>query len=140
LPDNLPKLPLIMMNGDVLTNMNFLKLLDFHNNESADASMCVREYEYQIPYGVIQGANGKITSMEEKPTQLFHINAGIYVINPDIIEKVKKNEKIDMPTLLENKIEGQGNVLMFPIHEYWLDIGRLEDYQRAQADIHTLGL
>jgi dTDP-glucose pyrophosphorylase len=140
LPDDLPKLPLIMMNGDVLTNMNFLKLLDFHNNESADASMCVREYEYQIPYGVIQGANGKITSMEEKPTQLFHINAGIYVINPEIIEQVKKNEKIDMPTMLEKKIEAQGNVLMFPIHEYWLDIGRLEDYQRAQADIHTLGL
>jgi dTDP-glucose pyrophosphorylase len=139
LPDDLPKLPLIMMNGDVLTNMNFLKLLDFHNNESADASMCVREYEYQIPYGVIQGANGKITSMEEKPTQLFHINAGIYVINPEIIEQVKKNEKIDMPTMLEKKIEAQGNVLMFPIHEYWLDIGRIEDYQRAQADILNLG-
>jgi dTDP-glucose pyrophosphorylase len=140
LPNNLPKLPLIMMNGDVLTNMNFLKLLDFHNRELADASMCVREYEYQIPYGVIQGANGKITSMEEKPTQLFHINAGIYVINSEIIEQVKKNEKIDMPTLLENKIEAHGKVLMFPIHEYWLDIGRLEDYQRAQADVHTLGL
>lgn len=140
LPGDLPKLPLIMMNGDVLTNMNFLKLLDFHVNQSADASMCVREYEYQIPYGVIQGDNGKITSMEEKPTQLFHINAGIYVVNPEIIAKVKKNEKIDMPTLLEQKIEAQGNVMMFPIHEYWLDIGRMEDYQRAQADVHTLGL
>lgn len=140
LPDDLPKLPLIMMNGDVLTNMNFLKLLDFHINESADASMCVREFEYQIPYGVIQSENGKITSMVEKPTHLFHINAGIYVVNPDIIEQVKENEKIDMPTLLENKIESKGNVSMFPIHEYWLDIGRMEDYQRAQADIHTLGL
>jgi NDP-sugar pyrophosphorylase family protein len=140
LPNDLPNLPLIMMNGDILTNINFQKLLDFHNNESADASMCVREYEYQIPYGVIQGANGKITSMEEKPTQLFHINAGIYVVNPEIIEQVMVNEKIDMPTLLEKKIEAQGNVMMFPIHEYWLDIGRMEDYQRAQADIHTLGL
>ncbi|GLS89034.1 alcohol dehydrogenase [Psychromonas marina] len=140
LPSNLPKLPLIMMNGDVLTNVNFQKLLDFHNNESADASMCVREYEYQIPYGVIQGNAGKITSMVEKPTQIFHINAGIYVVNPDLIEQVKENEKVDMPTLLERQIEAQGNVMMFPIHEYWLDIGRMEDYQRAQADIHTLGL
>ena len=139
LPDDLPKLPLIMMNGDVLTNMSFLNLLDFHNRKSADVSMCVREYEYQIPYGVIQGANGKITSMEEKPTQLFHINAGIYVVNPEMIKQVKLNEKIDMPTLLENKIEAQGNVMMFPIHGYWLDIGRMEDYQRAQADVHTLG-
>jgi len=140
LPDNLPKLPLIMMNGDVLTNINFQKLLEFHVNESADASMCVREYEYQIPYGVIQSEAGKITSMIEKPTQLFHINAGIYVINPEIIEQVKSNKKIDMPTLLEQQIEAQGNVMMFPIHEYWLDIGRMEDYQRAQADILSLDL
>lgn len=140
LPKDVPKLPLIMMNGDVLTNINFQKLLDFHNNESADASMCVREYEYQIPYGVIQGQDGKITSMEEKPTQLFHINAGIYVVNPEIISQVKVNEKVDMPTLLERKISQQGNIMMFPIHEYWLDIGRMEDYKKAQADIHTLGL
>jgi len=140
LPESVPKLPLIMMNGDVLTNVNFNKLLEFHLNEAADASMCVREYEYQIPYGVIQGENGKVSSMVEKPTQLFHINAGIYVINPEIIAQVKVNERIDMPTLLEQQIEAQGNVMMFPIHEYWLDIGRMEDYQRAQADILSLDL
>ena len=138
LPKNLPKLPLIMMNGDILTNIDFQKLLNFHSSQVADASMCVREYEYQIPYGVIQGENGKITSMEEKPTQLFHINAGIYVVNHELIEQVKVNEMIDMPTLLEQKIKAQGNVMMFPIHEYWLDIGRMEDYQRAQADILNL--
>ncbi|HDZ33956.1 MAG TPA: CBS domain-containing protein [Pseudoalteromonas sp.] len=140
LPKDLPKLPLIMMNGDILTNIDFQKLLSFHCNHIADASMCVREYEYQIPYGVIQGKDGKIISMEEKPTQLFHINAGIYVVNPELIEQVKANEIIDMPTLLEQKIKAQGNVMMFPIHEYWLDIGRMDDYKRAQADIHTLGL
>ncbi len=138
LPDDLPKLPVIMMNGDILTNINFKKLLDFHVNESADASICVREYEYKIPYGVIQGIEGKITNMVEKPTQLFHINAGIYVVNPEIIEQVKENEKIDMPTLLEKQIKLQGNVMMFPVHGYWLDIGRMEDYQRAQADIVSL--
>ena len=140
LPNDLPSLPLIMMNGDVLTNIDFQKLLSFHCNNNADATMCVREYEYQIPYGVIQGEAGKIISMVEKPTQLFHINAGIYVINPNIIKKVSSNEVIDMPTLLELKIAEQGKVMMFPIHEYWLDIGRMEDYKRAQTDIHTLGL
>lgn len=140
LPQDIPNLPLIMMNGDILTNIDFQKLLTFHINENADATMCVREYEYQIPYGVIQGRAGKITSMQEKPIQLFHINAGIYVLNPDTLESVKKNQNIDMPTLLEQKIAKNGNVMMFPIHEYWLDIGRMEDYQRAQADIYSLGL
>jgi dTDP-glucose pyrophosphorylase len=140
LPSDLPALPLIMMNGDILTNIDFQKLLSFHCNNNADATMCVREYEYQIPYGVIQGEAGKITSMEEKPTQLFHINAGIYVINPEMIKRVKENQIIDMPTLLEQKIADNGNVMMFPIHEYWLDIGRMEDYKRAQTDIYSLGL
>lgn len=140
LPSDLPVLPLIMMNGDILTNIDFQKLLSFHCHNNADATMCVREYEYQIPYGVIQGKAGKITSMEEKPTQLFHINAGIYVINPEMIKKVKENQIVDMPTLLEQKIADNGNVMMFPIHEYWLDIGRMEDYKRAQSDILNLGL
>jgi dTDP-glucose pyrophosphorylase len=140
LPNDAPKLPLILMNGDILTNMNFHKLLDFHNNESADASMCVREYEQQIPYGVIQGSNGLINSMVEKPVHVFHINAGIYVVNPEIVEQVKQNEVLDMPTLFEINIKDNKKVMMFPLHEYWLDIGRIEDYQRAQSDIHTLDL
>ena len=140
LPSDLPMLPLIMINGDILTNIDFQKLLAFHINENADATMCVREYEYQIPYGVIQGDNGKITTMVEKPTHVFHINAGIYVVSPEMIRLVKANQKIDMPTLLEQKIADNGNVMMFPIHEYWLDIGRMEDYKRAQTDILNLGM
>lgn len=140
LPNNIPQLPLIMMNGDILTNIDFQKLLAFHVNESADATMCVREYEYQIPYGVIQGEHGRISSMVEKPVQIFHINAGIYVINPSTIKQVAPHTTIDMPTLLESEISEEGKVMMFPIHEYWLDIGRMEDYQRAQVDIHTLNL
>lgn len=139
LPNDTPELPLILMNGDILTNMNFRKLLDFHDSESADASMCVREYEYQIPYGVIQGEHGQVRSMVEKPIQIFHINAGIYVINPSIIKQVTPQMVIDMPTLLESNINEKGKVIMFPIHEYWLDIGRMEDYEKAQSDIHTLG-
>ncbi|MFM2606180.1 nucleotidyltransferase family protein [Vibrio chagasii] len=141
LPDDLPKgLPLIMMNGDVLTKVDFQRLLDFHNENQADATMCVREYDYQIPYGVINGEGNKITSMVEKPIQRFFVNAGIYVVSPEVINSVPQNHKIDMPTLLEQHMEQRNNILMFPIHEYWLDIGRMDDFNRAQADIHSLGM
>lgn len=141
LPDDLPKdLPLIMMNGDVLTKVDFERLLDFHTENQADATMCVREYDYQIPYGVINGEGNKITSMVEKPIQRFFVNAGIYVVSPRVIQSVPENHHIDMPTLLEQHMNERDNILMFPIHEYWLDIGRMDDFNRAQADIHTLGL
>lgn len=141
LPDSLPKdLPLIMINGDVLTKVDFQRLLTFHQENQADATMCVREYDYQVPYGVINGEGNKITSMVEKPIQRFFVNAGIYVVSPKVINSVPKNHKIDMPTLLEQHMQENDNILMFPIHEYWLDIGRMDDFNRAQADIHSLGL
>ncbi len=138
LPKNLPNLPLIVMNGDVLTKVNFDGLLAFHNDNNANATMCVREYEYQVPFGVIESEGHAIKSMVEKPVQRFHVNAGIYVIGRDIIDSVNVNEVVDMPTLLERFIEQR--VLMYPFHEYWLDIGRMDDFKRAQADIKSLGL
>jgi len=141
LPESLPKnLPLIMINGDVLTTVDFERLLKFHNENQADATMCVREYDYQIPYGVINGEGNKITSMIEKPIQRYFVNAGIYVVSPKVINSVPENYKIDMPTLLEQHMQETDNILMFPIHEYWLDIGRMDDFKRAQVDIHALGL
>ncbi|WCE29848.1 nucleotidyltransferase family protein [Vibrio sp. SCSIO 43137] len=141
LPDDLPEgLPLIMMNGDILTKVDFKRLLEFHLDNDADATMCVREYDYQIPYGVINGEGNKITSMVEKPIQRFFVNAGIYVVSPEVIQSVPRNHAIDMPTLLEQHMEKREKVLMFPIHEYWLDIGRMDDFNRAQTDIHTLEL
>ncbi|OLQ86151.1 alcohol dehydrogenase [Vibrio panuliri] len=141
LPKSLPKdLPLIMMNGDVLTKVDFQRLLDFHMDSEADATMCVREYEYQIPYGVINGEGSKIVGMVEKPIQRFFVNAGIYVVSPRVIQSVPANYHIDMPTLLEEHMHSRDKIMMFPIHEYWLDIGRMDDFNRAQADIHTLGM
>ncbi|MEZ9709066.1 nucleotidyltransferase family protein [Vibrio breoganii] len=141
LPDSIPRdLPLIMINGDVLTKVDFQRLLNFHIENDADATMCVREYDYQIPYGVINGEGNQITSMVEKPVQRFFVNAGIYVVSPRVIQSVEKNQKIDMPTLLEQHMEERQKVLMFPIHEYWLDIGRMDDFKRAQVDIYNLGI
>nr|WP_205759692.1 nucleotidyltransferase family protein [Aeromonas veronii] len=139
LPANLPPLPLIMMNGDVLTTVDFNSLLDFHTQNGSDATMCVREYNYQIPYGVITGEGNNITSMVEKPVHHFFVNAGIYVVNSYIAQSVIKGERIDMPTLLEKHMQEKKRISMFPLHEYWLDIGRMEDFNRAQSDISTLG-
>lgn len=138
LPDSVPDLPLILINGDVLTNVDFESVLAFHNKHSAAATMCVRDYEYQVPFGVINGEGNKIISMVEKPIQRFFVNAGIYIISPRIRLSVTHNTRIDMPTLLEQFISKKESVMMFPIHEYWLDIGRMEDYQRAQSDIQSL--
>ena len=138
LPNNIPELPLIMINGDVLTSVDFERLLNFHTKYKPSATMCVREYDYQIPYGVITGDGHHIISMEEKPTQRFFVNAGIYVISPELFKSVEVNTKIDMPTLLEKEITNNKDVIMFPVHEYWLDIGRMDDYQKAQIDIQRL--
>lgn len=141
LPDSMRQdLPLIMINGDVLTKVDFERLLSFHVENDADATMCVREYDYQIPYGVINGEGNQITSMVEKPIQRFFVNAGIYVVSPRVIQSVEKNQKIDMPTLLEQHMEERQKVLMFPVHEYWLDIGRMDDFNKAQVDIYNLGI
>jgi dTDP-glucose pyrophosphorylase/predicted transcriptional regulator len=138
LPKNLPELPIIMMNGDVLTKVDLEALLAFHNDNNANATMCVREYEYQVPFGVIESEGNTIKSMVEKPIQRFHVNAGIYVVGRQIIEEVNNNEVVDMPTLLERHLDNK--VLMFPFYEYWLDIGRMDDFKRAQVDFKTLGL
>ena len=138
LPKDLPDLPIIVMNGDVLTKVNLEQLLAFHKKHDANATMCVREFEYQVPFGVIKNDGHMISSMVEKPIQRFHVNAGIYVIGRQIINSVEENEIIDMPTLLERYLNNK--VLMYPFHEYWLDIGRIEDFNKAQVDIFTLEL
>jgi dTDP-glucose pyrophosphorylase/predicted transcriptional regulator len=138
LPADIPALPLIMINGDILTTVDFGQLLDFHNKYLPAATMCVREYDHQIPFGVIRGDGNRIIEMQEKPIQRYLVNAGIYVVSPDVFRSVPSQKYIDMPTLLEQQIAKKQDVLMFPLHEYWLDIGRIDDYNKAQLDIKGL--
>lgn len=133
-------LPMLVVNGDILTAIDFERLLEFHMQNNFAATMCVREYEHQIPYGVIQGDQGRICSIEEKPIQRFFVNAGMYVLNPEVVAACVAGVHIDMTDLLAAQMHNQGGVGMFPIHEYWLDIGRMDDFQRAQSDIESLGL
>lgn len=129
-----PNEPFFVMNGDLLTDVNFSNLLDFHSFANANATMCVREYEYQIPYGVVETVDDKITSIIEKPIKKFFVNAGIYVLSPNIFEFIPSNEFFDMPTLFNILIEKEKKILSFPIHEYWLDIGRIGDFEQAQSE------
>lgn len=126
--------PLIVMNGDLLTKVNFHQLLDFHNNHQAKSTMCVREYKYQIPYGVIKFENWEIKEVQEKPSYSSFVNAGIYVINPEIFYRVKCDQFFDMTELFKCNIKNKEKTLVFPIREYWLDVGRLEDFERAQEE------
>ncbi|RXJ55373.1 nucleotidyltransferase family protein [Candidatus Marinarcus aquaticus] len=129
-----PKEPFFVMNADLLTNVNFTHLLDFHIHEHATATMCVREYDYQIPYGVIQTQNSSITSIKEKPIETFFVNAGIYVLSPEVLHYIPKNSFYDMPTLFEQLISKEHKAISFPLHEYWLDIGRMSDFEEAQNE------
>lgn len=121
-----------VMNGDLLTNTNFEQLLDFHLVNQATATMCVRKYEYQVPYGVIEVNEHKLASIVEKPVQKHFVNAGIYVLEPEALTYIPKNQYYDMPELFNCLIQQQKDVSAFPIREYWMDIGQLKDYERAQ--------
>ncbi len=134
LPSDIEDLPLIMMNGDLLTKVNFTQLLEFHAESNASATMCVRQHEIQVPYGVIQSADQFITDIVEKPLQSFFINAGIYVVSPELRKSLRPSTKVDMPDLLQAQIDQRNPVAMFPIHEYWLDIGKMPDFEQAQLD------
>ena len=138
LPKDFPNLPMIVMNCDLLTKVSFINLLDFHNNKGGDATMCVREYDFQVPYGVIKAKNHKITKIIEKPIEKFFVNAGIYILNPYLIKNFKSPTPIDMTDFLQKIVENSGQVNIFPVHEYWLDIGMNREYERAQIDNQKL--
>jgi NDP-sugar pyrophosphorylase family protein len=126
-----------MMNGDLLTKVDFKHLLDFHDSNHAEVTMCVREYDFQVPYGVVTIDGISIKEIKEKPVYNFYINAGIYVLNKNIIHKVDGESHLDITDFLEKEL-ASGKVNAFPIHEYWLDIGRLEEYEKANQDVITL--
>ncbi len=130
----IPNEPFFVMNGDLLTNINFDNFLDFHLANRSVASMCVREYDFQVPYGVVNIDHGHITSIVEKPIHKFYVSAGIYLLNPEVIREIPADTFYDMPTLFEALLAEGKPVLSFPIHEYWLDIGRMHDYERANID------
>ena len=104
LPSDIPQLPVLMINGDVLTNVDFIGLLRHHEESGRVATVCVREYEYQVPYGVVQTVDDTITGMTEKPVHHYHVNTGIYVLAPELVAGVVPGTRVDMPTLLQRVV------------------------------------
>ena len=129
-----PNEPFFVMNGDLLTNVNFEHLHDFHISNDSFGTMCVREYDFQVPYGVINVDGSKILSVEEKPVHSFFVNAGIYMLSPEVLDFIPQNKFYDMPTLFEKLLSENKNTTSFPLREYWIDIGRMEEYKKANDE------
>lgn len=136
----LPKQPdrdFIVMNADLLTTVNFHQLLDFHRNHHVSATMCVRDYHFQVPYGVVEMEQHRLKTITEKPLHQFFVNAGIYVLAPKALKFIPDDEAFDMTNLFEKLIAENLDVAVFPIREYWIDIGRSDDLITAGNDFNN---
>ena len=133
LPEKLTE-PAIVMNGDLLTKVDFGEFVDFHNEQNAVATMGVREYSYQVPYGVIDYDGEGIVKIKEKPTHSCYVSAGMYVLSPEAVAHVNEEKFLDMPDLFNQLIAENEKTTAYPIKEYWMDIGRIDDFEQAQRD------
>ena len=126
--------PLLVMNADLLTKVNFSHLLTFHSENKPMATMCVREYEFQVPYGVVKVDKHRLLSIEEKPVQRFFVSAGIYALSPEVLKMIPANTFFDMPNLFEKIIKQGQETAVFLVNEYWMDIGQIDDFERANCE------
>jgi len=128
--------PFFVMNGDLLTNVNFEHMLEYHLTNQAVATMGVREYDFQVPYGVVNIEDHLITNVEEKPTHRFLVSGGMYILEANVLSYIPDNIFYDMPALFEELIENKQKAISFPIREYWLDIGKMSDFEQANNDYY----
>ena len=125
----------IVMNADILTDLDFSELLKAHKKSKALMSVCLREFSQQIPYGVIELNKGFVSDIKEKPEQKFLVSAGIYVLEKEVLSFLDKNEYLDMPSLIQKLVSlDSKNVFSYLVNEYWIDIGRLSEYKKANED------
>ena len=129
-----PTAPLLITNGDLLSDIRYGELLHFHTLHRASATMAVRLHEWQHPFGVVQTEGVDITRFEEKPVSRSHINAGVYVLEPGVLDLLRDGEHCNMPELFVRAKEGGARTIVYPMHEPWLDVGRADDLERAKAD------
>ena len=129
-----PQGTLLIIYGDIFTQVDFRAMLAYHQAQNADLTVAVQRYEMQVPYGVVECQGSSVQRLTEKPTLNFFVNAGIYLLEPQALRLIPNGEPSDMTEIIEKTL-GQGmNVAAFPIHEGWIDIGQREQYQQAQAD------
>lgn len=135
-----PEHPFVVTNGDVLMNEYFGDILDEHRSHTADITVMVRDYEMQVPYGVVEEADGHAASIVEKPVHNFKVNAGVYCLSPEVLGLVPENTYLDMPELFNAAVAAQFKAHIQRINGYWIDIGRVSDYERAKMEIGEIGL
>lgn len=128
--------PFIVINGDILTGIDFEKFLQHHIENNFNITVGVRNYEINVPYGVVVTDNMIIESLEEKPTYNFHISGGVYVVNPEVVKYIVEDEVYNMTDLIDDAISNKYTTGIYEISEYWKDIGQMEDYRKANVDIH----
>jgi dTDP-glucose pyrophosphorylase len=128
---------LLVINGDIVTDLSYGAMLRFHQESEAEMTVGVRQYEFSVPYGVVEMADSNIRGLREKPTHQFFVNAGVYLIERSATQHVPAGVSFDMPQLIEILLSLGKKVIGFPISEYWLDIGRTSDYERARSDMQA---
>lgn len=134
-----PQDPIFVMNGDLLTRVKFDSMLTFHEEHDSRATMAVREYDFQVPYGVVRMNGSEIEKIDEKPVHRFYVNAGIYTLSPDVLDLIGDEGILDMPVLFQRALEAGRPTCAFPLREYWLDVGRIEEFERAQREWNVPG-
>ncbi len=127
--------PFLVVNGDIITHLDFGALLDFHRESGAVMTMCVKQYDVQMPYGVVEVDKGHVVSLSEKPSLNLLVNAGIYLLEPHLQRLIRGEQPHDMTDLVQQLLDAGERVASFPIREYWLDVGQYEDYRKACEDI-----
>jgi dTDP-glucose pyrophosphorylase/CBS domain-containing protein len=132
-----PEKPVLVVNGDVLTEVDFKAMLDYHQEHHAELTVGVRQYGMKVPYGVVDCDGSNVSGLREKPEISFLVNAGVYLLEPVVYDHIPSGKKLDMTDLIQRLLDAGRPVVSFPIMEYWLDVGQHKDYEQAQRDVAT---
>jgi dTDP-glucose pyrophosphorylase len=133
-----PSRPFFVMNADLLTSVNFRQVLNYHIEHAASATVCVREYKVTVPFGVVTTEDHHLLDIKEKPTFHHFVNAGVYVLDPATLSLVQADGALDMPDLLQRLAAAGRRPAVFPLSEYWMDVGHLDDLRRASLDYEEI--
>jgi len=134
-----PTETMLVINGDVLTQVNFRAMLAYHQEHRAVMTIAVKQYDIKVPYGVIECSGSRVCNLKEKPQMHFLVNAGVYLLEPKVYEFIPNGKHFNMTDLIQRLLDSDHIVASFPIIEYWLDIGQFADYEQAQNDIKQQG-
>ena len=135
-----PSEPILVINGDVLTQVNYHAMLSFHQEYAAQMTVGVTQYEFEVPYGVVEIDGVEIRALVEKPHMRHFVNAGLYLLEPSVLEHIPEGQRFDMTDLIQAVIGAGQRVVSFPISEYWRDLGQHGDYVQAEKDVSDEGL